>query len=81
MAAVAADTSDPLGDLIAALLSTPFSGWVDAIDAAVFMAKAAADASTLGHTCFGTALVGNTGLTYVQYAIAYLNSLATPFTH
>lgn len=63
---------DQLGDLI--------KFGIDLVEALPFLTKAALRATTLGHTCFGSAKVGNTGLTFVQYAIQYLNSLGTAFT-
>jgi hypothetical protein len=44
--------------------------------AAGFLQKAIVNVNTTGHACFDTATVGNTGLTFVQTAINYLNRCA-----
>lgn len=45
------------------------------IETIVWLTKAVANANTTGHACFDTATVGKTGLTFVQTAINYLNSI------
>jgi PE-PPE domain len=45
-------------------------------EAVTFLADAITNVNTTGHACFDTATVGDTGLTFVQTAINYLNSRA-----
>jgi PE-PPE domain len=45
-------------------------------EAVKWLTAAVANLNTTGHDCFGTATVGNTGLTFVRTAINYLNRLA-----
>jgi hypothetical protein len=71
---IANGQSGVLEDIISSLLANPLSAGADLTTAATFLANALINAGTSGHTCFGTTEVGNTGLTFVQLAINYLNS-------
>lgn len=74
LAAAQQADGDFIGDLIAGFLADPLEEGADLVAAIAFLLNAVTRISSQGVSCYGTAQVGSTGLTFVQTAISYLNS-------
>jgi hypothetical protein len=68
--------SDILANLITAQLTSALSAGTALTDAVTFLLEVVANSTSEGHESYGTTLVGDTNLTFVQTAVNYINSLA-----